>query len=58
VDRKLWRENWKEIFFWSVFGWVKRKENKWWSLSVFSPNPLKSFLPKMERKLNGENRAA
>ena len=24
--------------FWSVFGWVRRKENKWWDLSVFSLN--------------------
>jgi len=30
---------------------VGRKENKRWSLGVFSLGPLKSFLPKMERKL-------
>ena len=32
----------------------RRKENKWWSLGVFSPDPPKSSLPKMERKLKGE----
>ena len=43
--------------FLSVFGWVERKENKWWDLSVFSPIPQKGFLPKMERKLQRENGA-
>ena len=58
VDRKLWRENGKENFFWSVIGWVERKENKCWGLGVFSPGPPKSFLPKMKRKMKGENEAA
>ena len=40
--------------FWSVFGWMERKENKWWDLGVFSPNPPKSFLYKMKRKLEGK----
>ena len=40
--------------FLSVFGWVEMKENKGWNLSVFFPGPLKSFLPKMERKLKRE----
>ena len=37
--------------FWSVFGWVERKKNKWWNPDVFSLGPPKSFLPKMERNL-------
>ena len=41
--------------FWNVFGWVERKENKWWSSGVFSPDQPKSFLPKLERKLKGKN---
>ena len=40
--------------FWSVFGWVGRKKNKWWDLGVFFPSPLKSFLSKIERKLKGK----
>ena len=40
--------------FLSVFGWVEMKENKGWNLCVFFPGPLKSFLPKMERKLKRE----
>ena len=40
--------------FLSVFGWVEMKENKWWDLGVFFLDPLKSFLPKSERKLKGE----
>ena len=44
--------------FLSVFGWMGRKENKWWGLGVFSPGPPKSFLSKMERKLKVENKAA
>ena len=40
--------------FLSVFGWVERKKNKWWGLGVFSPGPLKRFLPKIERKVKGE----
>ena len=43
--------------FWSVFGWVQRKENKWWGSSVFFPDPPKSFLPKLEKKLKGQNEA-
>ena len=30
--------------FLSVFGWVRRKENKWWGPNVFSPGPPKSSL--------------
>ena len=41
----------------SVFGWIWRKKNKWWSPGVFSPGPPKNFLPKIERKLKGENEA-
>ena len=44
-----------KLFFFSVFGWVGRKENKLWGLSVFSPGLPKSFLSKMERKLRGRN---
>jgi len=35
-----------------------KKENKLWGPSVFSQALLKSFLPKMERKLKGEIEAA
>ena len=53
-----WMENFGEKMerktFLSVFGWVEMKENKGWNLSVFFPGPLKSFLPKMERKLKRE----
>ena len=55
---KTLERKWEWKFFWSVFGWVGRKENKWWGLVVFSPDPPKSFLPKIERKLKGENKAA
>ena len=37
-----------------MFGWVKMKENKLWGLGVFTLDPLKSFLLKMERKLKEE----
>ena len=37
--------------FLSRFGWVWRKENKWWNPDVFSSDPSKSFLLKIERKL-------
>ena len=30
------------------------KENKLWDLDVFSPSPLKSFLPKIRKKLKEE----
>ena len=40
--------------FWSVFGWVGRKENKWWNPDVVSPCPPKSSLSKMEKKLRGK----
>ena len=44
----------EEKLFWSVFGWVEKKENKWWGLGVFIfPDPPKCFLPKIERKLIG-----
>ena len=42
----------------SVFGWIERKENKWWGPGVFSLGPPKNFLPKIERKLKGENKVA
>ena len=40
--------------FWSVFGWVGRKENKWWNPDVVSPCPPKSSLSKMKKKLRGK----
>ena len=40
--------------FRNVFSWVEGKENKWWSSYVFSLNPSKCFLLKMERKLSEE----
>ena len=50
-----WMKNfWKKIkmkTFWIAFGWVERKENKWWDPGVFSSGLPKNFLPKMERKL-------
>ena len=56
-----WMENFGEKIgrktFWSVFGWVGRKENKLWGPSVFSPGPPKSILPKLKKKLKGENEA-
>ena len=30
-------------FFLSVFGWVERKENKWWSLGVFFLGPPQKY---------------
>ena len=53
VDGKLWRENRKINFF--MFGWVGKKENKFWGPDIFSPDPPKSFLSKMERKLGGRS---
>ena len=35
--------------------WGGRKINDGWGLSIFSPNPSKSFLSKMGRKLKEEN---
>ena len=53
-----WMENFREKMgrktFLSVFGWVGRKENKGWSLGVFSSGPPRSFLSKIERKLKGK----
>ena len=50
-----WVENFGEKMgrkiFWNVFGLVGRKENKWWGPGVFSQDPPKSFISKMERKL-------
>ena len=51
MDGKLWRKN-RRKKIWSVFGWMERKENKWWGLGVISLSPPKSFLSKMKRKLN------
>ena len=53
LEKKMGRKT----FFWSVFGWVEREENKWWGPSVFSTDIPKGFLPKMEKKLKGENMA-
>ena len=51
-----WMENFGEKMkgklFWHVFGWIGRKENKWWGPGVFSLGPPKCFLSKMERKLS------
>ena len=55
---KTLERKWEEIFFLSVFGWVGRKKNKWWDLSVFSSGSPKRFLFKIERKLKGENKVA
>ena len=46
-----------------MFGWVRRKENKWWDPGIFFLGPPKSFLPKsflpkIERKLKEENETA
>ena len=50
-----WMKNFGEKLgsktFFSVFGWVGSKENKWWGLGIFSLGPPKSFLSKIERKL-------
>ena len=35
-------ENMGRKTFLSVFGWVERKENKWWGACVFSLDPPKS----------------
>ena len=53
-----WMENFikkmgRKIFL-SVFGWMGRKENKWWNPCIFSPSSQKSFLSKIERKLKRE----
>ena len=49
-----WMKNFGEKIgrktFWSVFGWVGRKENKFWNPGIFSPDPPKSFISKMKRK--------
>ena len=53
-----WMENFGEKMgmktFLSMFGLVGRKENKLWGLGVFSPDPPKRSLSKMERKLKRE----
>ena len=41
-----------------MFGWVRRKENKWWDPGIFFLGPPKSFLLKIERKLKEENETA
>ena len=53
MDEKFWRENRKNNFF-GVFlvGWKGRKINS--GAQVFSLGPPKSFLSKMERKLNSD----
>ena len=35
--------------FWSVFGWMGKKENKSWDPSIFFPNPQKSSLQNEEK---------
>ena len=57
VKRDGWKtleEKWEEKCFWNLFGWVGRKENKWWGPSVFFLDPPNCFLPKIERKLSGD----
>ena len=51
-------EKWEKNLFWSVFGWVGKKENKWWGLDIFFLDQPKNFLSKMEKKLKGENKTA
>ena len=51
---KTLERKWEEKLFWSVFDWVGRKKNKWWGLSVFSSSQPKCFLPKMRKKLSGD----
>ena len=57
MDGKLWRENRKKNFFGvCLVEWGGMKINGG-GPCVFSLSPSKSFLPKMERKLKGENEA-
>ena len=53
-----WMENFEEKMrrksFWSVFGWVEMKKNKWWSFSVFSPVPSKNSLRNEEKTERGK----
>ena len=49
---KTLKRKWERKLFWSVFGWVGRKENKWWGPGVFSLSLPKCFLPKIKRKLS------
>ena len=53
-----WMENFGEKIgrktFLSMFGWMGRKENKWWGPCVFFLDPPKSFLLKIEKKLKGK----
>ena len=44
-----------EKTFLRVFGWEGERGKWWWGSSVFSPGSPKSFLSKMERKLNGRS---
>ena len=48
-----WMENFGEKMemkiFQSVFGWMRRKENKRWDPGVFSPSPPKSSLQNGEK---------
>ena len=39
------KRKYEEKFFWSVFDWMGRKENKKWNLSVFSPDSPKVLSP-------------
>lgn len=36
VNEKFWKENGKRKFFWNVFGWMKKKKNKWYDANIFS----------------------
>ena len=51
---KTLERKWERKLFWSVFGWVRRKENKWWGPNVFFLGLPKYFIPKIERKLSGD----
>ena len=51
---KTLERKWERKLFWSVFGWVGKKENKWWGPTVFFLGLPKCFIPKMEKKLSGD----
>ena len=47
-------EKMRKKTFWSVFGWMRRKENEWQDQSVFFTDPTKSSLQNGE-KTKGKN---
>ena len=55
MDGKLWRENKKENFFVRYLVGGRGGKKNWWDPSVFSPNPPKYFLSKIERKISERN---